>query len=140
MKQYNNLLLKQGGFIAFTSLLMISAVALAIAVSISLLGVGEAKTSLGFKKSQEALKIAESCGEEALLRLRDNAAYDPDGGTVSLPGLAGNCTIDVSGSGSDRTVDVTATISGPPQYIKKLQITAKRVGNSINIISWEEIE
>ena len=50
----------KGGFIAFTSLLIISAVALAIAASISLLGVDEAKSSLSFKKGQETLKLADN--------------------------------------------------------------------------------
>lgn len=130
----------QRGFIAFTSLLVVSAVALAIAVSISLLGITEASTSLGFKKGQEVLKIAEGCAEEALLRLRDDATYDLDGAEVSLPGLDGSCTMDISDTGANRTIDITATISGPPQYVKKLQITAKRAGNSINITSWQEVE
>lgn len=130
----------QQGFIALTSLLVISAVALAIAVSISVLGINEANSSLGFKKGQEALKIAEGCAEEALLRLRDSDSWDPNGSEISLPGLDGNCTVDVSGTGSDRTIDVTGTITGPPQYIKKIQVTAKRAGNSINLITWQEVE
>jgi len=129
-----------GGFIAFTSLLVISAVTLAIAVSISLLGVNEAQSSLDFKKGQEVLKIAEAGAEEAFLRLRDNAAWDPEGAEIPLPGVAGSCAVDVSGAGNDRTVDITAAISGPPQYLKKLQITAKRVGNSLNLTSWQEVE
>lgn len=126
----------QQGFIAFTSLLVISAVTLAIAVSISLLGISEANTSLGFKKGQETLKIAESCAEEALLRLRDNASYS--GGSLNVGN--GSCTISISGTGSDRTIDISATLTGPPDYVKKIQVTAKRVGNSINIVSWQETE
>lgn len=126
----------QQGFIAFTSLLVISAVTLAIAVSISLLGITEANTSLGFKKGQEALKIAESCSEEALLRLRDNAGYA--GGSLNVGN--GSCNMSISGIGSDRTIEITATLTGPPDYVKKLQVTAKRVGNSINITSWQELE
>jgi len=125
-----------GGFIAFTSLLVISVVTLAIAVSISLLGISEANVSLGFKKGQETLKVAEGCAEEALLRLRDNANYTDS----SLNVGSGSCNISISGTGSDRTIDITATISGPPDYVKKIQITAKRAGNSINLVSWQEIE
>ena len=135
MKQSN----KPSGLIAFTSLLVISAVALAVAVSISLLGISEANASLGFKKGQEVLKLAEGCAEESLLRLRDNASWNPGGAQVPLPGPDGTCTINISGTGANRTVDIVATISGPPQHIKKLQITVKRMGNSINIITWQEI-
>lgn len=126
----------KNGFIALTSILVISAVALAVTVSISLLGVGEAKSSLDFKKGQEALKIAEGCVEEALLRLRDDASYS--GGSLNVGN--GSCTINISGTGSDRTIDVSATLSVPPDYVKKLQITAKRIGNSINSITWQEVE
>lgn len=127
---------RQSGFIAFTSLLVVSAATLAIAVSISLLGIGEAKSSLDFKKGQEALKIAESCLEEGLLRLRDNANYT--GGSLNVG--EGSCTINVRGSGNEKTINVSATITGALQYVKELEASTKRVGNSINITSWEEAE
>lgn len=135
MKNKKNTQANQG-FIAFTSLLVISAVTLAIAVSISLLGISEANTSLGFKKGQETLKIAEGCAEEALLRLRDSASYT--GGSLNVGN--GSCIMSISGTDPNFTIDVTATITGPPQYIKKVQVTTKRAGNSINIVSWQEVE
>lgn len=124
------------GFIALTSLLVISAAALAVAVSISLLGIGEAKSSLDFKKGQETLKIAEGCVEEALLRLRDNAGYS--GGSLNVGD--GSCTINISGTDSNWVIDVSAEITGPPDYVRSLQITVKRTGNSINILTWQEVE
>jgi len=123
------------GFIAFTSLLVISAVALAIATSISLLGITEAKSSLDFKKGQEVLKIAEGCLEESLLRLRDDVNYTT--GSLNLSG--GSCNITVSGAGANRTISITATIPGPPSYTKNLSATVKRAGNSINLLTWQEI-
>ena len=125
----------QSGFIAFISLIIISAVALAIAASISLLGIDEAKSSLSFKKGQEALKLAEGCLEESLLRLRDNSAYT--GGSLNLGD--GSCTISVSGSGSDRTINIQSTISDPPDYVKNLTATIKLTGNSIRLVTWQEI-
>lgn len=140
MKQSNNLIINKQGFIAFTSLLIISAITLSIIVSISLLGVSEAAASLSFKKGQEAFQIAQSCAEEALLRLRDNAAWDPNASQIPLPGLTGSCIVDIEASANDRTIDITATIPGPPEYVKKLELTAKRVGHSLNIIFWQEVE
>ena len=122
------------GFIAFTSLLIISAVALAIAASISLLGVDEAKSSLSFKKGQESLKLAEGCLEEALIRLRDDNDYT--GGSLNLGD--GSCTIGVSGEGNDRTITIQSTISDPPDYIKNLSATVKLTGNSIKLVTWQE--
>ncbi len=126
---------KQAGLMAISSLLIISAVALAIAVSISMIGIGEAQNSLTYKKGAEVLKVAESCVEESLLRLRDDVNYS--GGSLQVGN--GSCTINVIGAGSDRTIDVTGTISGPPQFVRQLQLTVKRTGQSINILTWQEI-
>lgn len=134
-KPKSNNLNNQSGFIAFTSILVISAVVLAIATSISLIGVGAAKNSLDFKKGQEALKLAEGCAEESLLRLRDDVNYVGGGLNVD----SGSCTISVSGSGSDRVIDVEATITGPPFFVKKLRLTVMRTGNSINLTDWQEV-
>ena len=45
----------RNGYIAFTSILVISIVALMISTSISLLGIGESKSALDYKKGQETL-------------------------------------------------------------------------------------
>jgi hypothetical protein len=129
----NNL---QMGFVALTTMLVISAVALAASISISLIGVSRVKNSLDFKKGQETLKIAEGCAEAALLGLRDDVDYS--GGSLIIGN--GTCTIGISGAGSNRTIDVEATISDSSTYVKRLQLTVVRTGNSINIITWKQVE
>jgi len=126
----------QEGFVALISIVVISTVALGIAVSISLLGVGEARSALDFKKGNETLKIAEGCIEESLLRLRDNANYT--GGSLNVGD--GSCAITISDTGADRTIDVEAEITTPVDYIRNIRVTVKRVGNSINVVSWQEME
>ena len=125
-----------GGYIALTSILVISAVALAISVSISLLGVGEAKSSLDYRRGQETLKIAESCTEEALLRLRNDANYSS--GSLNVGG--GTCSINVNGVGADRTIDVSAQLTNLSDYSQSIQVIVKRAGNSVNVVSWSQIE
>jgi hypothetical protein len=126
----------QRGFIALTTMLVISAVALAVSISISLIGVSRAKNSLDYIKGQKTLKIAEGCAEVALLELRDDVNYL--GGSPTMGD--GMCTISISGAGSDRTIDVEATISEASVYVRRLQLTIKRTGNSVNIVSWNQIE
>jgi hypothetical protein len=126
----------QGGFIAFTSMIVIAAVVLAVSVSVALLGVGEVNAAFSYKKGQEALKAAEGCMDNTLLRLRDDASFSSE--TLSLGDAS--CTISVSGSGASKTIDVTATIAVPPDYTRKLQVTTKRTGNSINVLTWSEVE
>lgn len=125
----------QKGFMALTSILIISAISLGIAVSISLLGVGESKSSLALKKGQEALTIAQACGEESLFRLKKDSTYT----SGSLNVGNGTCNISVTGSGADRTVDVIAHISDLSLYEKKIRLVVKLSGTAVNLISWQEI-
>lgn len=131
--------MRQKGFIAFTSILVISVVILSIAVSTSLLGIQEADTSLVVKKGLETLTIAESCAEEALIRLKDNQTYTGTGATP-LPVGNGSCTIEITGVGQNFIATTSATLQGPPMYRKKVQITIKKGGNSIAVSDWREID
>lgn len=125
------------GFIAFTSLLIISAITLVVSISIATLGVSSARGSLDFKKGKETYEIAKSCAEESLIRLRNNATYT--GGNLTVGD--GSCTIAVSGTGSNKTIDVVSIISNPaPSFTKKIRVITKRTGNSINVLSFTEVE
>lgn len=136
--QINNLLVnkkRQQGFIAFTSLIVISAVALAVATSVALMGIDSAQSSLSVSKKHNAVIITKSCAEEAMIRLRDNVNYT--GGTVNF----GNdsCTIGVSGTGLNRLISITTNITGPPTYQDNAVLFVKRTGNSINIVTWQNL-
>lgn len=128
----------QDGFVALTSVLVVSALVLFVATSISLLGIGEAKSSHDYYKGNETLKIAEGCMEEALLRIRKDSSYSGTGSTITIGN--GACTISISGTGADRTATIEAEISGQPLYRKRLEVNLKVTGNSVNIISYEEVE
>lgn len=127
--------MKKNGYIAFTSILIVSAVALLISVSMSILGIDEAKSSLTYKKGQETLKIAEGCLEEALIRIRDDVFYTS--GSLNLPD--GSCTINVSANGSEKTIDIVAVISGNPGYEKHLLVLTEFSAGDVVIKSWQEI-
>ncbi len=125
----------QEGYIALISLLIIAAVTLVISTSLTIVSISEAQASLSFTEGIEARYMAESCTEEALLRLRDNSAYTS--GTLTIEN--DSCTINITG-GNPYTITVTGSTSTVPTYTKKIQIIAKKAGRSINIISWQEIE
>jgi len=130
----NKELKRTNGFIALTSLLVISAVTLAIAMSVTVMGISSANSSLGYQKGQEAEKISESCLEETLFRLRGDGNF----AGVSLTLGSGSCIATVSAQGDQRTINVTGTIPGPPVFIKRLQASSTRVGKSITTFSWQE--
>lgn len=123
------------GFIAFTTLLIISAVALASVLSISLLGIGEARSSLDFKKAQEARIMAESCAYEALYQLRNNSSFV--GSNLNINN--NTCTMSVSGSGSTRTVNITSQVIEPGIYQKMFEMNVNLIGNSVSLIKWKEV-
>lgn len=128
---------ENSGFVALTAVLVISFLVLTVATSISVLGVGEAKSSYDYRRGQEVLKMAEGCVEESLLRIRNDSSYT---GTLSPLAIGnGTCTISVSGTGISRTVAVEAQLVEQRTYKKRLEATLSIVGNSVNINSWTEM-
>lgn len=125
------------GFVALTTVLVVSAVVLFVTISISLLGVDEARSSLDYKKGQETLLIAEGCAEEALIRLRSDSSYV--GTATALTVGNGNCTIVVTGTLPDKNITIQAEIPGQPIYRKRLSVDVKVAAGSVNIVSWSEI-
>ena len=121
------------GYIAFSSLLVISAVILAITVSVGLLGISESQMGHSVKKGEEAFFFVEGCLEEALLRISKNPSYS--GGLLNFP--EGQCTIDIQKNGEDWTV----TASGSKDsYTRKVEAQIKRICNQTQLVSWLEIE
>lgn len=125
---------REAGFMALTSLLVISGITLAIAVSVSILGVNESRNSLDIKKGLEADKIAVSCAEEALYRLKQNVNYS---GSTLLVG-DGECTISVSGAGNDKTITVEGKVETNLLYRRRLTIVTRRGGGGIVVRSWTQ--
>lgn len=123
------------GFMAITSLLIISAIALSISISMTIVGINAAQNSLSLIKGTQTLKVAESCLEEALIRLKANSAYS--GGSLNIDNAS--CTITITSTGANKTIDITSTTSGPPDFVKHIQATARTTGTSINLLNWQEI-
>ena len=129
------MIFKQKGTIALISLLVISAVVLAIGISVSLTGLDEMK--MGFRQGQTtgAFYVAESCMEEALFRLKQDENYS--GGALSIGD--GSCNIDITANGSQRTITVTGTLN---QYTRGIQAIVNILNDGTTygneVISWEE--
>jgi len=121
----------QHGIVSIATTMVIFAVTLVIAVSVQFVGVGELLMGYGEQQSEQAFQLADSCVDEALLRLKRNSAYT--GG--SLSGGSASCTITVSGSGSSRTVSVTATAG---DSVRALTVGVALSGSSVSITSWSE--
>ena len=121
------------GYIALISVLVISAVGVAAAISLILLGLGSSRTSFTFEQSNQAKALANTCAEEALNRLRLDINYSGNE-TINLG--QGACFINsIIINGSQRTIQVEGTVAA---VVRRLRILAQ-VQPSMQIISWQEL-
>ena len=121
----------QRGYLAISSILIISAVVLAITISVSYLSIGEGQSSLALYKGENTLSFIEGCMEDALLKIRSNPLYN--GTTIMHNGET--CTITVvNGGGGNYTLTATTTDTS---YIRTVQVVVNR-DYSITMTSWKE--
>jgi hypothetical protein len=122
------------GFIAISTVLIISVVVLAISVTVSLLSIGQAQSSLALMKGEDNLQFVEGCVEDALLKSRADANYN--GGTITRP--EGSCLItSVSKVGNTWTTDISPSGTN---FFRKIRIVFNRVSPSMTLTSWKEIQ
>jgi hypothetical protein len=123
------------GFIALTSVLVLGAVLLSIAISTASRSIGTANlgTSLYSKASAESL--ADLCAQHALIELQRTLGYSGD---ESIAVGDESCDIlTISGTGNtDRTVKTMSTVSG---HTHRLFISVQVVSPSLDIDSWNEV-
>ncbi len=120
----------EGGYVAISIILILTAVVLGIIVTVAQLGIGEGQVSLALSKGEDTLHFVEGCMEDALLKIRSNVSYA--GGTITRP--EGTCSITVSTVGS--TYTVTATTTATP-YKRTVQAVAIR-GTTMSLTRWKE--
>jgi hypothetical protein len=123
--------LKEGGFVALASVLVIAAIVLVLGISVSLLSINEIQTSFSSNKAARVLYLVEACAEEALLELNeDNTITSP----IVLPEITCSATINAqTGSSWDFTISGTFD-----EYTQQIQVQAERT-TSITVTSWEQI-
>lgn len=121
------------GFIAITTILIISVVVLGIATTVALSSIGEGQASFALTKGEDALHFVEGCAEDALLKIRSNASYaNPGPALITHP--EGTCSVSVvSGSPNIATVTTQDT-----KYKRTIVIKYTRTATAVTITSWKE--
>jgi len=122
-----NLLSRQDGYIALVSVLIVSAVTLAIAISTALSGIEELKMSFRDSHSSEALSFADSCVDESLNRLRLN--WGNDSGSINFNGNTCDFTISAT---SNAYITASSTVD---EYTRTIEV---ETDSNLNIVSWRE--
>jgi hypothetical protein len=119
------------GYIAITSALIISAVALSIVTSGALIAISGMQISFNDKKQSQGLNLIESCAEDVLLYLNNSNSLPAN---VAIP--EGVCTITLNSQiNQDWDFDVLGNFNNQ-NYI--LRINATRSYRVI-VNSWQQV-
>lgn len=125
---------KQQGIIALITVLIAGAIMLVVGIGMSTRSIVGSKESLYQELSHQALAMATSCMEQALLSLADNSLYTGNQTVVIGPN---KCAIAlITGSGNTRTVQTSSTVGG---HIRRLSVTVSNVNPPLQVSSWQEI-
>lgn len=123
--------MQKNGYITILIVLVISAAAIVIGTTVSLLAIGQMQSGYAVTQGESALAITEGCMEDALLNVKDNPAYA--GGTITRP--EGTCTITVTKAGNVWTLTATTTTGS---YRRTVKVVATRSWRTV-VNSWQEI-
>jgi hypothetical protein len=140
-KNYNSYFLNHKsnqGFIALTTVLLLLAVTVGIAVSVTYSSIGEAQSGLTLFKGEDNLHFIEGCAEDALLKARSSSTFgDPVGTPVSITRPEGTCSVTVnSKTGVTWTMDVTSSTT---TYKRTVRVIFDRNATGLSLTSWKEI-
>lgn len=119
---------------AFSTILAVFAllaIAFPLVLVMGFLSINEAQSGTVQYSGEAALALAESCAEDTLLQLRDAPDYAEN--VLHLP--EGDCNLDISEDGSERTVVVTAAKG---DATRRLRITVTVAAVGIELMSWAE--
>lgn len=125
----------RNGYIALISILIVSALALLIATSGSLLGISESNMGLQENRAREAFYLATACAEDALMKLKNNLNYT---GNETLTFNNGSCVIEsLEGTGKkNRVIKISGTVFN---QTRKIKIEIGKINPDIEIKSWQQV-
>ena len=123
----------RSGFVALVSVLVISAVCLAIATGILTIGSSYTKNSITLLSSNLAKGNANACFEEALELIRLNSSFT---GTGNLTMLNGTCTYTVTNPGGNARNITSQGIVG--SFTRNITGSISAINPQLVISSWIE--
>ena len=128
---------KNKGFVGVLTILIVSAITLAIVVTGATLAADEDIFNSLAIQQQNVLLLADGCADEAQYRLKLSSSYT--GGTVAYS--SATCTVTVTGSGSTRTIVSTVTVNNVTRTVTvAVNLLNNTAGNAneVNESSWTE--
>lgn len=123
----------QKGYIALIAVVIVLVVTLAISVTLNILSIDETRAGLLKQQSAQSAGLADSCLQEAYLRLKGNPGYTAG----NLNTATGSCTMTVEDLGqNERLITVASDASG---IVRQLQSKVKLTGPLVQVNYWREI-
>lgn len=123
----------KNGFTAISVVLILGAVVVGVATTVTLLSIGEAQSALSLFNGEDNLSFVEGCTEDALQRIRANSTFS----LTSFPLAAGTCTVSYT-TGGPTNWDITVSSSGT-SYTRKIRAVFVRNPTGMTLTSWREV-
>jgi hypothetical protein len=129
------------GFVAISTVLIVLSVVVAVATSVTLLSVDEARSGLILFQGEDNLSFVEGCVEDALLKARTSTTFgDPVGTPVNITRPEGTCIVTVNSKTGSGTVTWNMTVTSSTTTVKRqVQVIFDRGSTGITLTSWKEI-
>jgi hypothetical protein len=123
------------GYIALVSVILMSALGLAIMLSVIAAGVDASKTDFSLQQSGGARSLASSCAEEALQKILETSTTSSSG---NLTIGSGTCSYSITSTSSSQIITVSATgVLGT--VTSKIRVVLATTTPGITLSSWEEV-
>ena len=125
----------QQGFIALTSVLILSAIFLSLSIVIATHAISGSRVNISQYASNKAQILAESCVEYALSELQRSETYS---GNEAVQIGDESCDIlPIGGSGnSNRTIQTESTVL---DHTYRLEVVVAEIDPDVQITSWEPV-
>ena len=126
---------KQKGYIALTSMLIISAVVLFLVLSITFISISQKITIIGHNEARTSYYLAEACAHYAIIQLQENIDYS---GQEEVEVGNNSCYIEnIAGNGnSDRLIFTKSQVNN---YISRIKVEIAEIRPKTVIKSWQPI-
>ena len=124
----------QSGLAAILTVVIIGAVSLIIAKTVSSGSLDGVEMAYAENRAGEALAIAEGCIEETFRRFQLDENYSAENMTLALGN--GECVIDTSADGNERIITVAGSVG---EYYRRVRVDISIENGIITVNDWQEI-
>jgi len=122
------------GMVSLVSVLLISVVALAVAVSLLVFSAGQSQNDLLAYQLAQARAINDACLEQALVNIKNNPAFSGSYNLI-LDSGAGDYQVEQL-AGGKITIKASAYVGSA---VSRQQVLIDQLSSQINIVSWQPV-